>query len=756
MKYLKLITLSLFFVSSVYATTITSIEIRGLKVISTGTVLNYLPVEIGDDYNTQDELISNRIIQTLYKTNFFKNIDLELVGSKLVISVEENPHIKSMDISGNNIIDDDTIGELLTRIDLVEGRVFSMIVFEKLVKQLEETYLAQGYYSTDIKSKVKVDDQHRAEVSITIDEGDVTKIKSMEIIGAKSYSEDYLLSVFSIGSPGLFNYFTERDHYSKLALDADIEKLKSLYIDNGFIDFKIENINTSLSADRKHIDISIQINEGSQYFVGELVFSGELGVVSEDTLKNSLNIETGDLFNRREIIKDINEIKAIFSNKGYAFSQVETLTNKQLDKKIIDISFDITLNRKIYINRIIIIGNTRTQDEVIRREIRQTEGGLYSYKDIQKSIKKLKQLGYFSDVTMETSKVEGSDDKIDLTFNVTETKTGNFTIGLSHSSNTGTSVNLGISERNFLGTGNTLNAQFANSDAVQNYNFFFTDPFFTEDNHSLSYGVFFKKLDADKLSVSDYQIDSYGVNGGYGIPLSDETRVKTSLQYAKNDLTCGTDFKSKEEVQCSSSDDKELLLSSSWSKNTLDNFYFPSKGQKNVLGIDIAIPGGDYRFYKTKVSHESYFPINKQVSFKLRGALSVADGYSGEDLPFFKRYYAGGSSSVRGFDFNSLGPKYSDGDSKGGELLTTGGAAVISPVPLVDDSKNMRISAFVDIGNVYEEVSEFESQDLRSSAGLAFSWFTPIGPIGFYFATPLAEKSGDETNKFEFTIGTTF
>ncbi|SMN02562.1 Outer membrane protein assembly factor YaeT precursor [uncultured Candidatus Thioglobus sp.] len=453
---------------------------------------------------------------------------------------------------------------------------------------------------------------------------------------------------------------------------------------------------------------------------------------------------------------------------------------------------------------------------------------MYSDEELEESINKIKRLGFFSDVKMNISKIKGFEDKININFSVTETKTGTFSIGLSHSNSAGASFNVGIEERNFLGTGNTLNALVSSSKAVQEINLYFLNPYFTQDGHSISYGVFSKQTDGAELSQSSYNIDEQGVKIGYGVPITKDTRLNINLSASIKDLACGSEYAggrqlatvaniqanwtkadggdlSSSEVeegtdidnwlgkpvsssstfkdglpevaanflkvynvdlreitggnepeQCASGDKNEIKLSLGWSNNTLDDFNFPTDGATNSLKLEVALPIGDFKYYKLNASHKSYHKLGQHATWKTSASMGLGQGYGGKELPFFERYYGGGSSSVRGFDFNSLGAKYDNGNARGGELSILTGASIVSPLTFIKDSSNMRMSAFVDAGGISQKPEDFEGDDFRASAGVAFSWLTPVGPLGFYVATPLIKKEGDEIKTFEFTLGTTF
>lgn len=753
-----LVSASIISSSVALADPIKSIEILGLSSISRGTVLSYLPVETGDDYNNQ---VSGQIIRDLYKTNFFKDIEVSQKDSILKINLQENPHIKYIDVLNysDKVIDEERLTQILKNMDLSQGKIFNKRQLNKLIEQLESTYVSKGYYGIKITKKIETDAQNRVGIELDVHEGEVARIGSMKITGGNIHDEDDLLDLFEIGEADFFiiNYFTEKDHYSKVALDAGVEAMKSLYVNSGYLDFKINKIETELSTDKQNINIDIQISEGAEYKVGAISFTGDLLNQSVEELKELLTINTSDVFERKKVIESIQAITDVFADQGYAFAKINPITKENTDSHIIDLEIDIALNKKVYINRITIVGNTRTQDEVIRREIGINEGGLYSNTELDESIKKIKRLGFFSDVKMEVSKLKNFSDKINLHFSVEETKTGTFSIGLSHSNSSGASFNMGVKENNFLGTGNTLNAAFSNSEAVQEMSFYFSDPYFTEDEHSISYGVFTKDVDGTALDISSYKTNEVGFSLGYGIPITEDTRIGADIRVSSRDISCGTTFATQEVTQCASGDKTEVKTNLNWSNNTLDNFNYPTEGTKNNLSLDLTLPIADFQYYKLDASHKSYYPLGNDLTWKINGSLGLAQGYGDKELPFFKRYYGGGSSSVRGFDFNSLGATYTGTTTaKGGELSMLAGTSIISPMKFINDSKNMRMSAFVDTGAIEEKASNIGFDQIRASAGVAFSWLTPVGPLGIYAAKPLIKKTDDQTKTIEFTLGTSF
>jgi len=736
---------------------IKSIELSGLGVIPETTVISYLPINAGDDITNET---STQIIQALFATDFFADIDVLIVGDKISISLIENPHIKYIDILNysDKVLDSEELDKSIDGFNLSAGSFYTKNKLHDLVESIKSQYSSEGFFNLEIEQNLDLDTQNRIGIELNITEGERATIGTMSIAGSNAFSQEELLDLFSLGVADNFfiNYFTEKDQFSELKLNQGIAAMQSLYLNKGYLDFKIANVDTSLSEDKEKINISIQIREGQQYKLGTVTFKGNLVGEKPKELTQLLGIQTGDIFNRQKVVDGIQVITNIYTDKGYAYANVTPITQDVSDA--INLVIEVSLKKKVYINRITISGNTRTHDEVIRREIGVSEGGLYSRTAIVNSITKLRRIGYFSDVQIDTSPVEGVPDKIDLHFSVKETKTGELSFGASHSNKYGASLNAGIKEKNFLGSGNTLNAGFKFSDTYNKINFFFEDPYFNPQKHSINYGLFMSSIDDDEVMTNSYQIDTKGVTFGYGVPLTENTRLNAGLQFSKNDITCGSDFAATgyEPTQCATASNDEVNLNFHWSENTLNHYMYPTDGNRNAINVNLGLPFGDYKYIQASASHKSYKPLSNNLTFKLTGDLGLATGYDGKDLPFHKRYFGGGSGSVRGFAPKSLGPLYPNGKAKGGELSLLGSASIISPTPFIDNNKNMRISGFIDLGNVYETTSNVDLGDLRMSAGIAFAYMSPIGAIGMYIATPLLKESGDDIEDFAFSLGTGF
>jgi len=760
--------LFLFFTTQVYSNPITKINFIGLNNSSETSLLETIPFEVGQNFSPY---ASDEIIESLFKTGLFENISIIKNKNSINITLKENSNIKYFEINLNTgsgfsnwlkgekmHLTSDALKELKADNQLSTGSIYTKRKLNDFVLLLESLYSESGYYNSTISQSISIDNQNRVGIELNITQGKRAKIDSFTITGNDKFTEKNLLKLFKIGEAdmALMNYFTNKDDFSEPEFTRGIQLLTNTYFDSGYLDFKILNVDSSLNENKDKISINIEISEGIQYKVGVLSFSGELGNLNLADIKNSITFNKGDVFNRNSIIQNIQTLTDLFADQGYAFVDINPVTSEFLDS--VNIDFVVTLNKKAYINRITISGNTRTQDEVIRREIGISEGGLYSRSVLRKSLLKLRRLGYFSDVQISSSEVVGMKDKIDINFAVEETQTGSISFSMSHSNNYGVSFGAGIEEKNIFGSGNTLNADLKISESYNKISFYFMNPNFNDEGHSISLGAFKSEINDDDVAENSYEIDSTGLSVGYGIPLNDETRINSSFEYSKNEVKCSSLFSGSgyEASQCSKKSNDEFKLNINWSQNTLNNYMYPTEGVSNSLNTGISLPLGDYRYFNITADHTSYEPISNSITLKLTGNLNLSKGYSGKPLPFYKRHFGGGTGSVRGFGNKTLGPLYPNGKAKGGELSILGSANLITPAFFVDDNEKMRMSAFVDTGNIYEKSSNIKLGDLRMSAGLGFAYLSPIGAIGAFVSTPIIKKSGDIIESFGFSLGSGF
>ena len=760
--------LFLFFTTQSFANPINKINFIGLNNTSESTLLSLIPFEAGQIFSPY---VSDQIIESLFKTGLFENISIVKNEKSLNITLKENPTIKYLEIElssdsafsnwlkGEKIhFTSEALNEQITENQLSTGNIFTEKKLEDFLLLLESKYSQAGYFNSKIIHNIEIDTQNRAGIELIVSQGNRATIDSFVISGSDKISEKELLKLFEIGEPdmALINYFTNRDDFTDSKLRNGIEIMTEIYFDTGYLDFKILEVKSDLNENKEKLSINIEISEGIQYKLGDVSFEGELGNISLSKLNDTVSMSKGDIFNRNLIITDIQSLTDLYADQGYAFVDINPVTSDFLDS--VDINFDISLNKKTYLNRITITGNTRTQDEVIRREIGVSEGGLYSRSILKKSLLNLRRLGYFSDVQISTSEVEGMADKIDINFNVEETQTGSVSFSMSHSNNYGVSFGAGIQEKNIFGSGNTLNADLKIAKSFNKVSFYFMNPNFNDEGHSVSIGAFRSEIDNDDIAANSFEIDSTGVTFGYGLPLSDDTRINANLEYSKNDIKCSALFAGTgyESSQCATKSNDEFKANVSWSKNTLNNYMYPTEGVNNSLNLGVSLPLGDYRYFNISADHTSYAPINTTTTLKLTGNLNLSKGYSGKELPFYKRHFGGGAGSIRGFGDKTLGPLYPNGKAKGGEISILGSANIITPAFFFEDNDKMRMSVFIDTGNIYEKSSNIKLGDIRMSAGFGFAFLSPIGAIGAFISTPVLKKAGDITEDFGLSIGTGF
>jgi len=760
--------LFLFFTTQAYSNPINKINFIGLNNTSESSLLTLIPFKIGQNFSPN---ASDSIIKSLFETGLYENIRISKNENSLDITLKENPNIKYFEINLNTgsgfsnwlkgekmLFTSEVLNEQLSINKLSIGNIYTKRKLDDLVLLLKSQYSDSGYYNTQINETVTIDDQNRAGIELNIVQGNRVKIDSFTILGANKFTEKSLLKLFKIGKAdmSLINYFTNKDDFTESKFAAGIDLVTNTYFDSGYLDFKILNIDSKRDSNNENISINIEISEGIQYKLGQISFEGELGGLNLSDLNNTVTLNKGDIFNRNSVIQNIQTLTDLFADKGYAFVEISPVTSDFLDS--ININFIVSLNKKTYINRITISGNTRTQDEVIRREVGVSEGGLYSRSLLRKSLLKLRRLGYFSDVQISTSEVEGMKDKININFMVEETQTGSVSFSMSHSNNYGISFGAGIEEKNIFGSGNTLNADLKISQSFNKISFYFMNPNFNDEEHSISLGAFRSEINDDDVAENSYEIDSTGFSFGYGIPLNDETRLNSSLEYSKNDVKCSNLFSGTgyESSQCAKKSNDEFKLNINWNQNTLNNYMYPTQGVSNSLNTGISLPMGDYRYFNISADHASYAPISDVSTLKLTGNLNLSKGYSGKALPFYKRHFGGGAGSVRGFGNKTLGPLYPNGKAKGGELSILGSANLITPAFFFDDNEKMRMSAFIDAGNIYEKSSNIKLGDIRMSAGFGFAYLSPIGSIGAFISTPIIKKSGDTIESFGFSLGSGF
>ncbi|QPL48023.1 outer membrane protein assembly factor BamA [Halomonas sp. A40-4] len=755
---------------------VSDIRVEGLQRVSAASVFNAFPVSANDQVSESELAAAAR---QLFETGLFEDVSLAREGDVLVIQVVERPTITQLNISGNEQISEDDLRRGLTEAGLAEGEVLQLSTLEEMERELEGVYQSQGRYSAGIDTEVEEIDEGRVRVNININEGEVAKIRQINIVGNEAFDDETLLDLFELEDrPGFWFGWFSSDEYSREALSGDIERLRSYYLDRGYVNFDVTSTQVSIGADKSEIFITLNVNEGQQYRVGDVSFRGDLEI-REQEARDLLTIERGEIFSRQDLNASTEALRQRLGAEGFAFADVQGVPEVAGDGETVDLVINVDPGQRAYVRRIEFVGNTTTDDEVLRREMIQMEGAPASTESITQSRQRLERLGFFSQVEVDTERVPGEPDKLDVTYNVEEQPSGSVSASVGFSQSAGVIYGASLSQNNFLGTGNRVNIGAQRSDTFTSVNFGFTDPYWTLDGISRGYNVFYRETDYEDSDISTYSTDAYGAGINFGYPVSELSRLNFGA--SAEDLTVKTYFDTASEirryVQDEGKDAQTLKLNANWTRNNLNRGIMPTAGSYQRVAIETGAPGSDTQYYKASARAQQLFALNDAWSLKFTGDLGYADTIGDDPYPFYENFYAGGLGSVRGFTSNTLGqrttPAREGGRDRtlGGNVLVEGSAEIIFPLPFVENQNSLQTSLFLDAGNTflsscYDVLDEDASRqrcnsgvdlgDLRYSAGVGLSWLTPVGPLTFAVAEPLNEESGDDTQFFQFSLGQSF
>lgn len=735
-----------------------NIKVEGLQRVDVGSVYNTLPIKVGDTFYSEE---SAAVIRALFKTGFYSDVELLRDGNTLIVKVQERPTIGRLTITGNKVIKTDALLDGLRSVNLAEGQTYVPAVLEQVQQELEAQYYSFGQYGIDIKTSITELPRNRVSIDIKINEGKPAKIRQINFVGNHHYSDYRLRKRFTLTTPGIMTWLTKNDQYSKQKLTGDLESLRSYYLDRGFVNFEIESTQVSLSTSMQDIYLTINLHEGEPYKMNEVRFSGEL-ILPEEELRKQITFVKGELYSRKRLNMTQKKMTERLGDEGYAFAEVKPVPILNEANKTVDINFVINPKKQVYVRQINFEGNYLSRDEVLRREMTQFEGGLASTKRIARSRQNLEMLGYFKNVKVETVPVPGTDDQIDLEIEVEEQMSGQLTGGIGYSQVDGITFNAGVSQNNFLGSGNMVDFLFNMSKAFTSYRLGYNNPYFTDDGVSQGFDIFYQASDLEEANISNYTRDTWGGSLNYGIPLSEVDRLNTGLGYENIEIKTSSNPNRVSEQVSSFIDEHGSVynvyrLSASWSHNTLDRAVFPTSGLQQSLSANGSVPLSDIEYYKMASNTRWYYPISRDYVFLMRGNVAFGNGYGNTSkLPFFENYYAGGSGSVRGFKDNTLGPRDSLDEPIGGNFRLVGSAELIFPIPYLE-LESTRASVFIDGGNVYNTYDQnIDLGMLRYSVGVSVQWLSPLGPLVFSLAQPIHKFEGDITEPFQFNIGSVF
>ena len=741
--------------------TIDDIRVEGLRRISAGTVFNALPVAVGDRI---DDARTGPIIRALFATDFFRDVSVDREGAVLVITVDERPSIAELNIEGNDDIPTEDLEKGLAEIGLAVGRVFVPSALDAVSQELERQYYSHGKYGVELTTDVVPLPRNRVNVNINIVEGRVARIRDINIVGNQVFDDAALLAQFELTTPNLISFVTNDDRYSKEKLSGDLENLHSFYLDRGYLDFNIVSTQVAITPNKDEMYITVNITEGNQYLVEAVQLSGDL-IVDPQELVDLVTVRPGDVFSRNQLTQTSDLLSERLGVEGYAFANVNPIPDVDEENSLVSLTFFVDPGKRAYVRRINFSGNSKTQDEVLRREMRQMEGAWFSNEAVERSRVRLERLGFFEEVNVETPAVAGSSDQLDVNFGVTERSSGSISAGFGFGQDSGFLLNGSVVQENFLGTGKRLAVTLANNDFSDVYSISQTDPYWTKDGVSQTISLFARSTDAAEENLSEYDTDTIGLNVGFGIPINEFDSIGISFGLEQIDI--GTNIFTPVEIASfvtkNGDSFNQVKASVSWSHDTRNRAIFADQGGMQSIRAEVATPLGDQEFFKLFYKRQQYWPISKKLTFMLNGTAGYGDGYGGTDeLPFYENFFAGGFTSVRGFKANTLGPRttsqiFIDDDPFGGSKMLVGQGELFFPVPFLrDPPKSMRLSAFFDAGNVFGPNEDFDLGDLRYSAGIAAVWISPFGALSVSFSSPFNDDEDDETESFQFNLGQSF
>jgi len=730
---------------------IKDIKVNGLQRITAGAVFNALSIKLGDEFSDQR---SGDAIRELFGMGFFSDVSIDQNADVLIINVTERPAITSIELDGNKDIETEQLLTAFEDVGMAVGRVFNPLVLDKVKKELLQQYYNNGKYSASVETKVTTLERNRVAILINVSEGSAASIKKINIVGNKSFSDEEILGSFELTGPTLISFYTNSDQYSKQKLSADIERLSSFYQDRGYINFKVESTQVSISPDENGIYITINVKEGVVHTVSEVKLAGEL-VVSPDKLIPFVSVQPDDIFSRKKATQTSENITTLLGHEGYSFANVNMIPEIDAETSTVKITFFVDPGKRVYVRRVIMQGNVKTRDEVLRREVRQMEAAPISTLQVERSKDRLSRLGHFDEVDVETPAVAGTNDQVDVIYSVKEKSSGNILAGAGFSQSQGLVLNASISQNNFLGTGKRMSASFNNSDVNTVYSLGYTNPYYTIDGVSRGFNISYRTTDAEEANTSDYSTETFNTGVNFGLPLNERDRVGLGFDIEFTSLDIDDSLvvnRISDFVRENGDSYTNFKLSASWGTDSRNRAVFANKGGSKRLSGIITLPGSDLEFYKLTYNQKHYFAVTKHTTLYLNGNFGYGDSYGdAESLPFFENYYAGGKNSVRGFTDNTLGPKDEFGDAIGGSVKLVGNAEYIFPVPFMPESKTVRLSTFMDAGNVYDD--EIDVGDLRYSVGVSAKWLSPFGALSVSLAMPLNDDEDDEVQVFQFSFG---
>ena len=732
--------------------TVRDIRLVGVQRVEPGTVFGYLPIKVGERLDDQR---ASQALRALYATGLFNDVRLEVEGEVLVVYIEERPSIATVEVSGSKDISSEQLLKALKELGLSESRIFDRALLDRAEQEIKRQYLARGKYAARVTSTVTPLERNRVAVSMAIDEGADARITQIRVVGNKAFTEAALLDQLQLSTPTWISWYTKTDQYAREKLAGDLERLRSFYLNRGYLEFSIDSTQVSIDPDREGVYITVNITEGERYTVTGYKFSGNtLGREAE--LDKLMLVREGDVFNGQRLAESTRTMTEVYGSIGYAFANINAIPDVDREKRTVFFNVTVDPGRRAYVRRINVSGNARSRDEVVRRELRQFESAWYDTDKIRLSRERLTRLGYFTNVTIDTVPVPEAPDQVDLNVNVTERSTGTFLIGVGFSSTDKLILTASVNQQNFLGTGKSIGLNMNTGRTQRQITLSSTDPYFTPDGISRSFDVFTRRFNASALGLGDYTIETQGLGMRFGIPYTEVDRVTFGLAYERNNLSLGANppARYKEYVDTFGESSWAALGQIGWFRDERDSPLTPTRGLYMGGNVEFTLPVGDLRYTRANFDTQYYKPLTKDYTIGVYGSLARGWALGGNPYPLFKNYYAGGIGSVRGFEAASLGPRDADNYPRGGQSKIVASAEFLFPLPGAGNDQQVRMFTFLDVGNVWADTIDLA--DLRYSTGLGLNWLSPLGPLKLSVGFPINKQPGDRTQRFQFQIGTGF
>jgi len=741
--------------------TVRDIRVEGLQRIEPGTVFASLPLRVGDQYSDEKGAAT---IRALFALGLFKDVRLETQGDVLVVVVEERPSVAAVEFIGLKEFDKDVLVKALKEVGLAEGRPYDKALADKAEQELKRQYISRSLYAAEVVSTATPVDRNRVNLSFTITEGGPAKIKQIQIVGNKAFSQSDLRDQFNLDTGGWMSWYTKSDRYARTKLNADLEALRSYYLARGFLEFRIDSTQVAMSPDKQEMAITINVTEGERFVVSGVKLEGNY-LDKDEEFKALVKIGVGKAYNAETVAETTKAFTDYFGKFGFAFARVEAKPEIDRQNNRVQFVLQAEPSRRAYVRRILVAGNNRTRDEVIRREFRQFEAAWYDGDKIRLSRDRVDRLGFFTDVNVETIEIPGTPDQVDLTFTVAEKPTGSISLGAGFSSAEKVTLSFGIRQENAFGSGNYLAVEVNTSKYNRNLVLSTTDPYFTQNGISRTLDVFQRTTRPYLGDVNSYSLVNSGLGLRFGVPVTESDTVFVGANAEQTQIKEGTGLPTpyREYADKFGSTSTALPLTLGWARDGRDSALVPSKGTYQRLNADLSI-AGDVRYFRSNYQYQQYFPLSKKYTLAFNADLGWGKGLKGQEFPLFKNFYVGGLGSVRGFEQSTLGPSertiQNDATSAlvylGGPKKLVLNAEFMMPFPGAGNDKTLRLYGFTDVGRAFGESEKLSLSELRVSAGIGLSWISPMGPLRFSYATPIRQQTGDKIQKLQFQIGTSF